>query len=355
MSPRNSSSAATRRPRRAPARLPRRLRLLLVLFAFLVLLGTGVAGARLASYVYAPLPAAATMVRIPRGAGLPVIARALREAGIAPWERGTIWAFRLWGDPRRVKAGVYAFRKEQRLVDVFRDLQEGRVDLVKVTVPEGLTARQVGSVLEAAGVTAAAGFAAAALHPESPVRRGLPGPSLEGYLFPDTYRFARELLPETAIDAMVQRFRDVTGELLGGERQLSGPELLGWVTLASVVEKETGSEEERPLIAAVFQNRLRLGMPLQSDPTVIYGLPGFDGNLTREDLRRDTPYNTYVRRGLPPGPIANPGRASLAAALLPPESPFLYFVSRNDGTHVFSEDYERHRKAVDEYQRRRRR
>jgi UPF0755 protein len=236
-------------------------------------------------------------------------------------------------------------------VDVFARLEAGRVDLVKVVLPEGLTAREMARVLEQAGVTPAADFVALAYNPKSPGRWGVIGPSLEGYLFPDTYRFARGLAPETVVETMIKRFRAVTDPFVAEAEQNSFG-LRAWVTLASIVEKETGDDTEKPLVAAVFRNRLARPMRLESDPTVIYGLEGFDGNLRRADLRRDTPYNTYTRAGLPPGPIANPGSASLLAVLRPAQVPYLYFVSRNDGTHVFSKTYEEHRRAVNRYQRR---
>jgi UPF0755 protein len=150
---------------------------------------------------------------------------------------------------------------------------------------------------------------------------------------------------------MVRRFHerfDADRHRRAAARRMTVDEV---VTLASIIEKETGAPAERPLIAAVFTNRLRLGMPLQSDPTVIYGLPDFDGNLTRADLTRPSPYNTYVTGGLPPGPIANPGLAALDAALAPSDSRALYFVSRNDGSHVFSDTLAEHNRAVNRYQR----
>jgi UPF0755 protein len=278
------------------------------------------------------------------------VAEILREAGLGPWKTGTVWGFRLWGNPRAVKAGIYAFEKGARLVDVFADLEAGRVDLVSVTFPEGWTAREMASALEAADVTRAQEFVALALDPAAPARWGLPGPTLEGFLFPDTYRFPREISPREVAEALVRRFREVAAGLapLASQRGLS---LKDWVTLASVVEKETGVEAEKALIAAVFRNRLSQGMPLQSDPTVIYGIADFDGNLRKSDLRRDSPYNTYARRGLPAGPIANPGRSSLEAVLSPAAVPYLYFVSRNDGSHVFSANYADHVRAVNRYQR----
>jgi len=312
------------------------------------------------------------------------------------------------------------------------------VSLVSVTLPEGLTAREMAPLLEQAGVTGAAGFLSATLGPDAAARWGLPGGSLEGFLFPDTYRFAEGVEADTVVAAMVGRFRAVTAPLAEelpqrgldllewvtlasvGEKETGadgflavaldsqaaarwglpgstlegflfpdtyrfaegvGPDtvvaamvarfrgvteplagelarrelgLLEWVTLASVVEKETGAEEEKPVIAGVFTNRLRRRMRLESDPTVIYGLSSFDGDLRHRDLRSDTPYNTYTRRGLPAGPIANPGLASLEAALRPADVPYLYFVSRNDGSHQFSATYEEHRAAVDRFQRVRR-
>lgn len=323
--------------------------------SLLALVAVGwLAGARLTQYVHAPLRVDVPTVRIPKGAGLEQVVQILGETRVSSWAAGTTWGFRIWGHPRRVKAGVYAFRKGARLVDVFRDLEEGRVDRVKVTFAEGLTARDMAALLERADITRAAEFSAVALDARSPARWGLSGPNLEGYLFPDTYVFARELPARAVVDVMVRRFQKVSNDL-HGNRVPGGADLLRWVTLASVVEKETGRPEERPLIAAVFRNRLQRGMPLQSDPTVIYGISEFSGNLTREDLRRDGPYNTYARRGLPPGPIANPGRASLQAVLNPAPVDYLYFVSRNDGHHVFSASYAEHARAVNQYQRRGRR
>jgi len=305
---------------------------------------------RLAQYVHNPQGQTAVRVEVPSGSGVTTIAEALREAGLGGWERGTRWGMRLWGHPRRFKAGTYAFSPPLSLAAVFSDLEAGRVELVGVTLPEGATVRQMAEVLAEAGVVPQRAFVDLALHPEAAARWDLPGPTLEGYLFPDTYRFARGLPPEAIIDEMVRRFREVAAPL---EAQASarGLTLREWVTLASIVEKETGNAEERPVVAAVFHNRLARRMRLESDPTVIYGIDGFDGNLRRADLARVTPYNTYARAGLPHGPIANPGRESLEAVLRPADVPYLYFVSRNDGTHVFSSTYEEHRRHVDRFQR----
>lgn len=319
------------------------------LIAATVLCSLWLSALNLSQSVHMPATAAVPRMEIPKGASRDRIAQILYECGLAASKSGAEWGLRLWGHPRAAKAGIYAFPEGTRLVDVLADLEAGRVDLVTVTLPEGLNAKEMGGILETSGVTRADEFAALALSSSSPETWGLPGPTLEGFLFPDTYRFAREVAPRVVADAMIRRFRKVT-QAIEPAAQAAGLDLLSWVTLASVVEKETADPVEKNVVAGVLWNRLERGMPLQSDPTVIYGIRAFDGNLRREDLRRDTPYNTYTRAGLPPGPIANPGRASLEAAARPARVPYLYFVSRNDGTHAFSTRYEDHQKAVARYQ-----
>jgi UPF0755 protein len=173
---------------------------------------------------------------------------------------------------------------------------------------------------------------------------------LEGYLFPETYYFARATKPKDVIRTMVDGVKQLWTPELEAQAKRLHLTLHEVLTLASVVEKETGIREERELIAAVFHNRLRRRIPLQSDPTVIYGLTAFDGNLRKRDLLDPSPYNTYRIQGLPPGPIASPGADSIKAALFPSASPYLYFVSRNDGTHYFSASLEEHNRAVEKFQ-----
>ncbi len=314
-------------------------------------LGVGWLGAlRLGQWAHTARQVPGVRVEVPPGATARAVARDLAGAGLFPGPRAALLVLYAWSDPARIHAGTYRFTGALRPVDVVAALTQGRVEQVEVTLPEGLTAREMAPILERAGITDGAGFTALAYSPGSPARWDLPGPSLEGFLFPDTYRFARGQPPERVVDAMVRRFREVALPLLPEARR-RGLDLLGWVTLASIVEKETSRDDERPLVAAVFLNRLARGMRLESDPTVIYGLRGFDGNLTRAHLRTDHPYNTYTRRGLPPGPIASPGLASLRAAAHPAETDYLYFVSRNDGTHVFSRTYAEHRRWVRRFQR----
>jgi UPF0755 protein len=181
-------------------------------------------------------------------------------------------------------------------------------------------------------------------------RLGVPGKSLEGYLFPETYTVTTTTTPVEVVRAMVAQFeRQLTPELLAAAKA-RGLDRHALVTLASIVQKEAGTVEEMPLIAAVFLNRLRMGMRLQADPTVIYGIVDFDGNLTRRHLLTPTPYNTYTRAGLPPGPIASPGLAALKAAAEPAQSNALYFVARGDGRHEFNTTLEAHNRAVRRYQ-----
>jgi UPF0755 protein len=180
----------------------------------------------------------------------------------------------------------------------------------------------------------------------------LPGTGVEGYLFPDTYAFSPMAEPADIVRAMLLRFRRESAALVA-RRAALGLSETDMVTLASVIEKETGQADERRLIAGVFHNRLRLGMPLQSDPTVLYGRSDGRGPITRADLAAPGLYNTYVHRGLPLGPIANPGRAALEAAIDPAPTKALYFVSRNDGSHEFSDTLEAHNRAVRQFQRKR--
>jgi len=221
------------------------------------------------------------------------------------------------------------------------------------TVPEGLTCAEIAARFAAAGFGTAAEFHAACVDPELLARVGLEQGDLEGYLFPETYQWHRGMTAHALVARMVAAMEAVWTPERSQAAQALNLTRHQALTLASIIEKETGDTAERAMISGVFHNRLRRGMRLQSDPTVIYGVTPFDGNLTRAHLETDTPYNTYTRAGLPPGPIANPGLASIDAALHPADTEALYFVSRNDGSHQFSATVEEHNRAVDRYQRRR--
>jgi UPF0755 protein len=259
------------------------------------------------------------------------------------------------GDAARLRAGEYALEGRLTLEQIVDKLVRGEVVRRTVTVPEGSSAEDIVRLAVAEGLDGTA--LRAALADPAAIRDLDPqAGNLEGYLFPDTYEITRQ--PGAAgvlVQRMLQRFREVMAPQAAA-LAASGMTLREVVTLASLVERETGMAEERPRIAAVFHNRLRLGMPLQTDPTVIYALRlagRYDGNIRKADLEIDSPYNTYRNSGLPPGPIASPGRASLLAALNPAPGKELYFVSRNDGSHHFSQTLAEHEQAVNYYQRRR--
>jgi UPF0755 protein len=238
-------------------------------------------------------------------------------------------------------------------LEVLDALVKGQVKPHLVTIPEGYTLSQIAQLLEDLNLVEKKGFLQKASSPAFINTLGLSqlaGPTLEGYLFPDTYHLFREMDPEEVIQMMVHQFKKVFGPDLANRASELGISEREVVILASIIEKETPLSEEKPLISAVFQNRLKKKIPLQSDPTVIYGIKNFNGNLTKEHLMRPTPYNTYLIAGLPPTPICNPGKDSLLAAVRPAPVPYLYFVSKNDGSHFFSSDIEEHNRAVWKYQ-----
>jgi UPF0755 protein len=229
-------------------------------------------------------------------------------------------------------------------------LTTGKTILKRITIPEGFTLQQIARRLSEENLVDEKEFLASAHDPQFIKALGIDGQSLEGYLFPDTYVFNRGMSSQTIQERMVLRFKEVlTGlqEKEGNSDHLNTKKI---VVLASIVEKESGLQIERPLIASVFFNRLKRGMALQSDPTVIYGIKDFDGDLTKKNLRTSTAYNTYLKSGLPPGPIANPGKDALRAVISPAESDYLYFVSKNDGSHFFSKTLKDHNRAVARYQ-----
>lgn len=276
---------------------------------------------------------------LPRGSGLSTIAVLLEREGLIEDDLVFKLGVRKAGAQGELKAGEYAIPAGASPSQIMEILREGKVIVRRVTVPEGLTSREVLALV------------AEAEH----LNGDLPPPPPEGSLLPETYHYERGDSAEGLVGRMEKAMQDALAELWAGRAEglpLQTPEEA--VILASIVEKETGVGAERPLVASVFFNRLKRGMPLQSDPTVIYGLPQFAGNLTRDHLADPSPYNTYVHRGLPPGPIANPGRAALEAAVAPAESKALYFVSRNDGSHEFSRSLREHNRAVWRFQKRRR-
>jgi UPF0755 protein len=250
----------------------------------------------------------------------------------------------------RLQAGEYSIPLGLTPPEVLRLLATGSTLRHHVTIPEGADLEQIAALFEKDGWIKRDRFLALVQDVAFIKKLEIDALNLEGYLFPETYTLVRYETDESSvIRMMVNRFHQVWKELdIQETHGLNSHQLL---TLASIVEKETGAAAERPLIARVFFNRLSRKMRLQSDPTVIYGIRDFNGNLTRADLKKETPYNTYVIPALPPGPICSPGRAALEAVLRPADSEALYFVSKNDGTHIFSTTLADHNRAVQTYQR----
>jgi UPF0755 protein len=289
-------------------------------------------------------------IRVEQGDSLATVTRKLRdEQLIANGFLFSLWA-RLNGVEKRIHQGLYRFESRVPAREILDRLVTGRGIFQTVTIPEGLTIREIAELLERMQVASKDKFIAEAGNANLLGTLGLLDKGLEGYLFPSTYHFTPATPEKDIIVTMAEQFRRASVPVLNqraGATSLTPHETL---TLASIIEKETGIESERPLISAVFHNRLQRQMPLQSDPTVIYGLKDFSGNLTRKHLQEPTAYNTYRIAGLPPGPICNPGLSSIRAALQPAQVAYLYFVSRNDGTHLFSETIEAHNQAVKIYQ-----
>jgi UPF0755 protein len=314
-------------------------------------------GATLAAVRWAlsPLMSAApgSLFYVRSGASLAEVAGELESRGLIRSAFAFEWLARYRGRAGDLQVGEYQLSAAQGPEEILSTIAEGKVETYAVVIPEGLTAQQIGDRLEAAGLVSAAEFRPFLEDPASAVKLGVEGSSLEGYLFPETYRLPHGLGSAEVAKVMVDQFLGVWREIEPRARE-QGLSMRDVVILASIVEKETAAPEERPLIASVFRNRLRRGMRLETDPTVIYGIPDFDGNLRRRDLENAAnPYNTYIIPGLPPGPIANPGSDALHAVVDPAESEYLFFVSRNDGTHSFSKTYSEHVLAVNKYQRRR--
>jgi UPF0755 protein len=292
-------------------------------------------------------------VEVPSGSGPQAIGRLLVRAGVV--SDLTTWRLAVWrsGQATALKAGEYRFAGALTPAEVVAKLAKGDVYLRSITFPEGLTIKQMAAIFEQSGFGPARDFVHAARNSALVAAFDPAAENLEGSLFPDTYALPRRATASDLVRRMVERFESVMTDELRHAADAAGLSVREAVTLASIIEKETAAPEERPLVAAVYRNRLRQKMGLQCDPTVIYALElrgRFNGNLTRVDLAFDSPYNTYRYRGLPPGPIAAPGRRSLEAALHPAPVDYLYFVSRNDGSHAFASSLAEHNRNVTKYQ-----
>jgi UPF0755 protein len=253
------------------------------------------------------------------------------------------------GLDRKIRAGYYSFTGLLSPFDIFRMLKKGQIIEYEVTICEGDSLRETGEKLSEKGIIDKEDFVKLSSDKDFLALYEIDAPTFEGYLFPDTYRIPKGMNPEDAIGMMINKMREKFSDELyarASELGLSEKEVL---TLASIIEKEAVIDEERSLISAVYHNRLRKGIQLQADPTAIYGIKSSKEKITAKDLRRKSPYNTYVIKGLPPGPIASPGIKSILAALYPAEVPYFYFVSNGNGTHKFSVTAEEHLSAVKSY------
>jgi UPF0755 protein len=290
-----------------------------------------------------------TFVDLPRGTSTREMGEMLKHAGVIR----SSWAFWLARTMRRnatLQAGEYRFTKAASVKEVFDRIARGDTFYYEVVVPEGYNMFDIAAGLERLGLFRAARFLEAARNPALILDLDPQAPTLEGYLFPDTYRLGRHTTPEMACRLMTGKFREVWA------RVPRRADVHRTITLASLVEKESKLPDERPLIASVFQRRLELGMKLDCDPTTIYAAlleGGYQGAIYKSDLARTNPYNTYQHAGLPPGPIANPGMASIEAVLNPAAADYLYFVKRPDGSggHEFSRDLAAQEAAVARYRR----
>jgi UPF0755 protein len=301
---------------------------------------------------YQGFQAPGVFVDIPKGSSGRTIARLLAEQGAVRDQ----WTFQMLERyrGRALQAGEYYFDHPETEFQIYDTLAAGRVFAISVTIPEGFNTMQIADLLESKNLVPREEFLAAAKDP-SPIKDIAPGaPSVEGFLYPATYAFPRHLTARQAIAAMTDHFRAEWNALTATDPLPANRAALQIVTLASLVESETPKPEERPIIAGVFENRLRLGMTLDCDPTVIYALEKegrYHGTLTLPDMRVDSPYNTYRHPGLPPGPIANPGDTSLRAALHPSAVNYIYFVADTEGGHMFARTLSEHYRNIARYHR----
>ena len=286
-------------------------------------------------------------VHVRPGASFAEVADSLEAKGIVR----AVPLFRLYariqGDARHIKPGTYGFKREAGWDNVLADLRAGRILNARLVIPEGWDTRKIGAAVAEITELPLDTVMAALLDTAQPARLGVPGPTLEGYLYPATYTFPVSPPLDTVITRLVARYKEAWTPARESAAAAIGLSQREVVTLASIIEWEAKKPEEMPLISAVYHNRLRIGYPLQADPTVQYALGEHQRRLlyAHIDSVADHPYNTYRRQGLPPGPIGSPSDRALDAALDPADTTFLYFVARADGSHVFTNSLEEHNRA----------
>lgn len=286
------------------------------------------------------------IIEIEKGDNIITIAKKLKEKGIIENKFLFIFKALITRTYNKIKAGEYAFYPHQNINEILNIFREGKIYLHKVTIPEGTTLWQIGEILEKERICKKNEFLSLAENPLVAKKFGLPGPSLEGYLFPDTYFFYKNTPPEVVIHTMVKnfwahwkKFKDIAKKKNKSMKEV--------IILASIVEKEAFYSQEKPIIAAVYLNRLKKNMPLQADPTINYALKDFRRLTYKDYYSVKSPYNTYLNDKLPPTPICNPGEDSIRAVLFPAKVPYLYFVAKDDKTHYFSITYKEHLEAIE--------
>ncbi len=312
-----------------------------------------IAGAIFVHIFFEKYPVSAT-IRVNKGESVRQVSEKLYGNKVVNSREYFKTGTRLFGVEREIKAGFYRFEGEMTLYQVIMELTTGRDRLIRITFPEGLTCREMFQILVSKGLGSEKNYLQIFNDPADLLPPEFKGAmTLEGFLFPDTYLFPERATEEEIVREMIRQFMIHFQKASANPAVFQALTSFERLTLASLIEKETSREGERPLVASVFLNRLRIHMKLDCDPTIIYSLirqGRWDGNIRKPDITIDDPYNTYVYGGLPPGPIANPGEASLFAVFHPARTDYLYFVSRNDGTHVFASHYSEHLENVRHYQ-----
>ncbi len=298
------------------------------------------------------LPGREVTVEIPKGMNLSQVGVVLEQKGVISSRLVFKLVAMIRGEQRKLQAGEYVLKTGSDAGDILDQLISGKTRAVAFVVPEGYTVFQIGALFERWGLMSRDEFLKLSRDKEFLQENGIQAASLEGFLFPDTYflKVSERQDGKALMRRMIRRFHAVYDKHVRPIAEKSGWTARDVVTLASLIEKESGTSEH-PLVSSVFHNRLRKKMRLQCDPTVIYGIKPMGSKITRKDLQRDHPYNTYRNHGLPPGPIANPGKAAVLAAVKPAQTDYLYFVSKNDGTHHFSPTLREHTNNVNKYQR----
>jgi UPF0755 protein len=289
-------------------------------------------------------------IQVTEGMSFKAIAGTLKKEGIIRYRGYFEIIGRLQGFTRRVRVGYYGLGTHMSMWEVLDAFKKGKIIEYEVVVPEGYNLYQIGWTLTGTPlVTDPNQFIKLARNKEFVRSLGVQADTLEGYLFPDTYYLPKGITVPDIAKRMVQRYREVFSESYRARAEELGFTEHQIITLASIVEKEAKVSSERKVIAAVYHNRLKADMKLQADPTTVYGKKAWITNITKADLKRPSPYNTYLHKGLPPGPIANPGQGAILAVLYPDNVDYLFFVAQGDGSHFFSTEYGSHTRAVNRY------